>query len=405
LAVPWMKLFNFHPVALIVFEWSWIVVLGVLVCFLLRKRDKRLVLFALALIVFNRGLVDGLAYMAHPTLWSMVPAFLLVYYIHRQQLWGILICAFILCLFKEIFPFGILGLSFYYLWQKKWQIFVPLLAIALIFIYIKFVFLSAKQGGVDYLTQMTSIYRTGHNPITAFFLPLIVSDFWKLFLPFVLPIAMIIKTDIWKRKKWAEHPLLPVAFYLAPLFGIYWVANVFYHWHGVVFAAPLMAIIFLSTFFSNIGRQKILAAIIFVIFLIPSAQPHAKVIKLLYFHKSKTCIISKDKEAKTLELRKTLAGLPPQSTILATSGIIPWAYFRPQKNFKMLGWPTPQQKNYDFLVIEHSRSGIYHPYSVEDTQRVISACSETKQIISNDYFFMAQGPFSENCIKNIHQPW
>lgn len=405
LAVPFAWIFNYHLVGLLVFQMSWFV--GAFILYYLdwkkqNKKEASLLILGFFFIILTRGVLGGLAFPLHPVTWSIFPLFLFVRFMRDENIKGIILSAFFLCFFKEIFPYGLLFLSFYYLWRKKYTLFYSLFLISL-------AFLGFIYFGRPYFLGETFPYSQRilgpllENP-PLFFINLIkgfdYSAFIFLFMPFLLPIFLIVKNDILPIKdKWG-HFLIPSFIFLIPLIGIHGLSNAFLNWNGASFASVCLAVVL----FSGVGR-KILANKIYLfltlgLFVMSSYKFHEKMIKLAIFHKSRTCEISKERKVELLLLREKMQSLPKKARVLVTTGLLPWATRKDRFYFTAREY-TKRNGNFDYLILEKNNSGFLTPFSVSDIDHFVQICPGVESIIETKNITFRKGPFSENCLKTI----
>lgn len=212
LAVPFVRLTNYSPISLILFELFWL--LGVFI-YVYKKSEttSQWVLFSL-LIILSKGVMTGFGFPIHPTTWSMLPAFVLAVKILEDDERWILFLSLSLMLFKEAFAFGIVGLAGYYLISKRLRMFFLLFLPALsniVFVY----FLRPYLMG-DISSYAGMVLGGGVVAIFKKLLDVDYKAFFKVFYPFFIPLFLIFRQKL-KHKDWLSREL-GILFYITPLF-------------------------------------------------------------------------------------------------------------------------------------------------------------------------------------------
>lgn len=410
LGIPFVWLFGFHPVGLLIFQMSWFVGMFYLPWKIYKKssaKDKNLVfLFSLAIIVFSRGLIGGLVFPLHPVTWSMLPLLFLVYFLKEKNHKGVVFISLFLCFFKEIYPICIFFLSFYFLLTKDKKTFLKLLGISSVFLIFIFLIRPRIMGPIHPYASLIlePIFKDPLTGLMGLFKHLKYKEFFELFYPFFIPIFWVIKNEIWNKEEKTSHFFIPVLFFILPLLGVHFISNMIHNWNGVPFAATLIGVTIFSGFPQFLMKHKKLAAFCTLLFILSGSRHHSKAIKLLYFGDSKTCEISKKRYASLQNLKSDVSKIPEGKKIVATTGIIPWQ-MRPNRYFYHAGEYSRKLFDFDYMILERNHTGFITPYSANDIESFIKKCRGSKVITENAYYYLARGPFTKNCLNGLFSKW
>src|SRR5690606_3825620 len=96
-------IFNFKYFGFIVFEWIWWITSAIFIYFV--SDDKKHACWGVFLVVFSRGLIEGIEFPIHPTTWSMFPAMVFIYFLNKKDYLKAFITALLLANFREIYFF------------------------------------------------------------------------------------------------------------------------------------------------------------------------------------------------------------------------------------------------------------------------------------------------------------
>lgn len=405
MAAPFVWVFGYSPLSLLIFQNIW-PILSALLIYWYHKGDKAKVGLCLFILIFSRGLTGGLIFPLHPVTWSVFPLLLLIYFLKAQNDKGIVFTGLALLLFKETYPFAVLGLSFFFFFKKKWRVFIPLFTVSLLWLYFLY-FLREPLLGEVY-PHSKRITNALFSDIFGFikyriFEDFNFKDFFNLFLPFLIPMIILFKNEIKNIKGLKDHFILPVAFFFVPILGIHVIANFWFNWNGVFFSTVLGGILFFSGLPEFVLKRKKLLIIILIPFLITGIKFHEKAFKLLVLKKSKTCSISDTKTKSLKESREIIKKLDNDLNIYATSGYIPWI-LKPWKRVFPLGggeWSIPKRRM-DVLVFERNHHGFITPHTPEKIESWINMCKKDNNILFMDeYVTVLKGPFEQTCVDDI----
>lgn len=405
LGALFVKIFGYHAPNLIIFEFLWFV--GIF-AFIWSRREIEIsekLVFS-TMVLFTKGILSGLNFPIHPTTWSMLPTFLLPFFIYRDKPWELTSFAFIVCLFKESFPFSVLMLGVFYLLKKDHKRSVPILLVALCFLIFNFYFRKILFGPtMNYGGSLLKPILA--NPVTGIwdiFARLDYKSFFKAYYPFFIPLFLIFKPYHKNYQNLINDKILAgTLFFYLPIFAIQLIANNVHHQYGAQLTAPLLGIFLFKR--KVILSNKKLTAIILILFVASGIGSITKNFRSVFNPKQRFCIISDEKSKLNQELKETLAAQPLTADVLATGGVIPML-MSPERNFYQAGYFSERRLNHKLLILERNGSGKTFPLTQEFIEEIIPQCEQDSgsTLLKNKYFFMIKFP-SENCLKLIHSKW
>lgn len=393
LAVPFVWIFQYHAISLILFE------LFVLAFFLylVWKYNPHKEYFApiLFMLLTTKAILSGILYPIHPSTWSMVPLFLIGLALARKNNHLLILSVIGLCLFREAFPLAIIFMSLSFLIQRDHKTFASILSIGVFFTILVY-FLrplllgpTVNYGGAILTGLMTDPLNTLKHidPVPAL----------KIFYPFVIPFYFLIKDQ---GKRLFLHPLF--AFWL-PLIGLHFLNSKVHAQYGPFLIVPLWAILIFHPVFIQFLKNKKALIITMILFAASSSGTYTKSIKLAFFGESKKCEISPQKREATKEILASLKNMKEGKTIIATGGVVP-TIMKPGMRIYQAGLFSQRLNNYDYLLLERNNSGDLYPFNPTDIENTIKNCSY-KTIIKNDHYFLAEGPIPYSCLTPLWEVW
>src|SRR5690606_33998819 len=194
------------------------------------------------------SILNGFAYPIHPTTWTVLPALVLAFAIQNKKDNLAISAAIFLNFFKELYPFGSLGLAGFFLIQRKYLKASLLFIISCLHLYLV-VIVRPKIIG-DSVSYGDNFYGgLLREPITYLLNSLQNFDyirFLKSFYPFFIPLFLIVKNEIKKLEDLRNHPLTAMILYLGPLFALHFFPNLLMMHRESTFGAYLFGLIFFS---------------------------------------------------------------------------------------------------------------------------------------------------------------
>lgn len=409
LAAPFVRIFGASQYTLLVFEWLWFIALIIGAFWLLRRSraidgglDERWI-FIMALIVFSRSLLQGLEFPIHPTTWSMVPTFFLIYFIYKNKYWGIILSALVATQFRETIPFMVTSLSFYFLLKKDYKTFLSLFVIGVLTIINLLVFRPMLVGpSVQYSEDVIPLLKSEHiffvwNRLVEF-LPRMQM---KIFFQYLIPVLFLIKLEISSFKEFIKHPIMAVILFMAPAIGIHILIAYFAHHHSVPIVAPLISLIVFSSVPSYLtySKHKVLFLLTVVMLVGISSSRYTRMVSMFFFSKSSKCEISHEKHRSTLMFRSIVDKIPYDKTIIATGGVLSYLV-RPKRPIYQFTACTKILPSYDYIVLEKGNTGDIIPLNVEEVDRIRRECRKfaTKVLMQDNYYSIFEGKFTDDCL-------
>ena len=399
LGAPFSWIFNWHPFSLIIFEWLWLVLL--LGCVILFSQKENISIHRVGimclLVLLTKGILKGLEYPIHPATWSIVPIFLIFYFIRRDEFKPILLTSVFLCLFKESYPFAILGLSFYFLFKKSIKEFATLFlvsALFLIFIFkVKPMIIGESFGhGFDIISNLKMRpFAYLMDTVNQFEFV----SFFKLLYPFFIPFFILSRS--WKREK-SISVYVAILSFGTPLFLMHFFANKINFHYGAQFVAILLPFVLFDFVPLVFQRRKVLI-ISTLIFYLSSASVYTKIFKSVFLDKVSQCRIDDGKIKSTEELSKVMNNIPKEEFVLSTGGVLPW-FIHPDRRYLQLSIFSKPQDFYRYLLIEKEKNGVY-PLTRKAIDSILIKCKPyvDEVLFNDDYFIFQKGKFTEECLK------
>ncbi|MFT6069534.1 MAG: hypothetical protein ACJAT2_000982 [Bacteriovoracaceae bacterium] len=402
LAVPFVWLFNFNPTSLIFFEWLWFIFFLYLVWKNFNEKKKSLVLFSLALALFSKGILTGLEFPIHPGTWSMPIWFLLIKNIKNHNEKNIFIFSFILSLFREAYPFGVLLLGFYYLFQRRWRLGSALSLFSTLYLYFVLILRKSLLGPTaDYGSKL--LKGLVSSPVE--FLLEVLRNFeflvvFKLFIPFIFLLALILYFEIKNEAKLNRNKWVIASFLLIlPLFGIHFLTNQYHFHYGPAFVAPLLSIAFLTGGYEKIFSSKRLSTLLLLVFIATSSGRYTKFFNNLFLSKNNKCTFEHDYYSETLRVKEFFEKNYKGKVILASGGVIQ-SIMQPGIEIYPPDTMVALPPYFDLIVFLRNGSGDTYPWNKHQVEEAISRCSAyvDKEILSSKFYYLASGKFPAGCL-------
>lgn len=401
-----IKIFNYSVEATLVWEW-FTCLLFVLLLWVIRKEaqwSERL--FIAFVTYFSKGIIIPLTYPAHPSFWA-TPVFLgMTYGLLKRNHPLILLMGFVLCLFKENYPFALLTLGFYFILFKEHRktgisIFLIGGAFTAFSLWIRPLLVGPITGFG--MSMARDFFSSPISTVLKTFFNFNCISFFKIFMPLialaVLPFLTHSKEILKSIKEWRYHPWIAITAFLFPIFLIQFLANNFYFQYSFPFFACWLALFYLEGDIANILDKKFIGAIILALFFVSSASSYTKIAKRVLLHESDKCVISEEKNTSTQVVKKIIANIPLDRKIISTGGIIPQIIRPGIQLFHLMADPK-NIPSFDYLLIEKNNTGDTYPVGYERLVQVIEKCTPYfETVLHEDYFYLlAQGEIPNSCI-------
>lgn len=392
-AVPFVWIFNYHPLSLIFFEY--LVFILFLYLFLKLNPYKENNHTILLMLLTTKAFLTGLNYPIHPSTWSIIPIFLMGYYYSKNSHRGFILSAFALCFFREVFPLALIFMSLGFFKQKKFRYFIGIFFPACFLAFMIYFFRPMFMGPVVGYGGMV-IKQLFNHPIETIlninFIPI-----FKVSYPFIIPFYFIIKKE---KKELFTNPLFLL---WLPLIGLHILTNKVHSQYGAFLYAPLWTILIFSPNFKYFIENKTAVILTIILFIASSLGTYTKNFKLAYLGQSKKCNLSKEKTKAMNKLNSQINTINEEQTILATGGIIP-LILKPKMKIFQAGLFSKRLAFYDYLLLEKNGSGDTFPFSSLDINKTINEC-KYDIIENNNFYFLAKGPIPAPCLKPLWEAW
>ena len=389
LGALWVKCTSYTPYSLLMFEWSWLIVSLI---WIYKKADREFFLYFVSMLLVCRGVIMGFDYPIHPTTWTIFPLLIFSYGLVKEKFKLIFFSVLSLVLFKEIYPFMLVGLGGFYLLTKDWKKSLYLFITAIIFIVLYFVIRPKVIGpGNDYggglLKNLLSnplgylwecLKETGLQP--------------KVFLPLI---GLIIYTWMYQTKK----SIIMALFYIAPLIAVHILGKRIELHHMVPMCTPFLGIWIFSFKKPIEKKQKIFLGLIFAAMIFTVSSRYTKMINTGIRHKSQHAVMTKAKSESMDYLESTFTIIDPKLPMLATGGIVPKVMKPGMQIYQFTKFPSTPLV-YSYLLLEKQANGDISPLRLEVLNSIISDCGKVAKtvIFEDDWFLLWQGSFTESCL-------
>lgn len=404
LAVPFVWLTGYAHWSLGVFEWFWYLGFVIAAWKLFDPKETKDYLILMSFLFFSRGVLSAVLFSGHPVTWAILPLLVLTYFLKEDHFWGVFITSLLLCFFKETFAFGIVGLSGSYLLRRRWKEFGLIFVLGFFFVIFELKLRAILIGktigyGNMFLGQLIS------SPI-GFFIELYKSfDFkslFKLFIPFYLPIFLIVRTHIKKQltiREWLETFEFRVFCFFLPMFLIHVIINRFYFHHASKFSVLLIGLVLFSGFSNHLKKQRPwLISLVVIGALAGGVSMYTKMSKSIFSGKVGSCQVIPRKSALKVKIKELIAGMSNHETVYTTGGIGPYIL---KPNLKLHQHVMNKRlEKYDYILLEREKSASIWPLNPEHVSLIIERCRPmaSEVIMDNELFFFAKGDFHSGCI-------
>ncbi len=389
LTAPFIKILNFHPLSLLIWEYLWFIAL---LFFVYRSKTQEKWL-ALLMIVFSKGLLKAMELPGHPGVWPAVILAFIPLFIKREQFKYIMVALCSLMLFRESYVFMFFGLSLSYLFINR----DPKKFLMLFLFGVGF-YLGIYKGrpyflgeiydyGNEFISQLTT------RPFSYIWERTVGFDYkglFKTFYPYLIPLFLIRSRKL----------VLQVFLMLSPLLFLHFLANKFSFQYGPMFAAPILGLIIFSGVNKKICENKKLLSLVLILFLASSMGRYTKMVKRLTGNYFGGCETSTKKALSSEKIYLLLEKVPLEASLMATPGIIP-RILKPGMNLYHpgRGHNIIILDQFEYMLIERNETGGTLPLKKNDLEKIINQCRpyETEQLYKDHYYYFAKGNFPKSC--------
>ncbi|MCY4524548.1 MAG: DUF2079 domain-containing protein [Halobacteriovoraceae bacterium] len=421
LAAFFVRLFGNAPEGTIIFEFLWylgflfLLAISIYKNNLVEKNWKiKTILLIIWMAVYPKGLLSGLIYPVHPTVWSIVPLFFICKYVKEQNFKGLILSSIALCFFKEIFPPALIIFSFYYALRKNRPYFFSLFSIGIMGTFFCFYLRPLWFGEIYPYNQIIFSADSFGQWFSKTFLKRSHTGIFKLLYPFIIPFYLLYKEEI--KKEGFKHFSIPLLFLILPLLGLHFIAGKFFFHYKALIVGPLLAILSLSSIPQIIVKNKKILFFVCVLFF-------ANGFSTIYKHQLdivvrtsedfigtnymerwlgtyERCSLTKGNRKTTEKIQKILDQKAQGKKILSSGGIIP-RIIVPGRRVYHLGGHSKVQPYYDFILLGVNDSEDGYPMTREEIIKIKSSCGKFARKIhmDNNYYYLASGRFPSTCFK------
>jgi len=403
--ILFVKLFQGNIVGHLLFQsfWYWAMLLFV---FFTSKGNRKACMFSLFMVVLSGGLLAGLTFPLHPMTWSMLPLVMLCYCLRKQNRIGIVLLSCFLCLFKETFPYASLFLGLWILFRKQYKTAIPIIIFA--GAYLLFInFFREELIGPMFPYKDVYLDPLKENIIDRIiflFKTLDYKSWFYLLYPFVIPLFLLVKKEVWGSKWWEHDAIIPALIYLIPFVGIHFLSNIMLKWNQVTFTSIFLGLIVFSSIPAMLLEKKKLAVLVIVVMILGSSRYYTRIFKLLIFNKGGSCKIVAPARKSLVKAREIVKNIEKGKVIVATSGFIPWSN-EVGKVILPAGGNSEKPIDIDYLILQRNGAGYTLPWDGARVEMTIKFCMGVERIIEDDFIFLAKGPFSKQCLDYIGYQW
>lgn len=405
LAAPIVRVFNYSPYAMITFEFMWFLALGALILKNLFQQRVSLpvTLAILTCFVFSKGLLAGFMFPIHPTVWSCVALFLVVGQIKPDPDWKLPAATFFLMLFKELYPFCLIGLSFYLLLNRQYRHVIFQLIIAGIFFFLNYVWMRTDSASVQYEGGFLSILLHPIDFLTSWFKSFHYGEWFKVFYPFI-PVFYFWLRPLGKNwRDWISSSQIGIICFLFPVLLMHLLTNKIYLHYGAPFVAALLAVLVSPLVLNEIKKSKKALVLITILFITSGFKQHESIVRTVFRNKNAHCKKSPEKWKAKQELMNQIHALPANAKILTTGEVIPSLVAPGRKIYQINGY-SKIQESYDYLLLQQSPNEEVFGVPSSTIQQIKSNCREQLQDkVDNKHFYLGEGPIQSQCLEGLLQ--
>lgn len=392
LAAAFVRLTTADVVTVLVFEWLWWI--GCIVFIWLTSTELKQRLVGLALVIFCRGLLQGLDMPIHPTTWSMLPGMLFIYFLHKEKFLFALLMGLFMATFREMYYFMFFGVAFYYLLKRNyWQSLLYTLVTALL-VWVLFVWRPTHLGQtVQYTSDGIALLK--NLDIVGLIKHTLAFDYpFKALMPLIVGVAWL----IYKQGLSVLRGSLGLGLlFLLPGIGIHVISGRFTAHHTVPFAAVMIATLHLNGFYKLINRNLVTYA--FFIFLLGSVSSrYTKYVRWLVFTDRAAKMDASEKRASFQKLKALISEANPESIFLVSGGLIPMI-MEPGLKIVHYSHRVPHFQAVDYLILEKPGTGEPWPMTNNMYREMVQACDAigANKIIDDQAVTVYQGKLGQDC--------
>lgn len=403
LAAPLARLMNYSPLSLIIFEWLIFAFSLFLILKLIpQKKENKEFWIISVFLIFSRSLLLGLEAPIHTTTWSMLGALLLPYLLKTKKYNWLYLCLIYLCLCRESYIFMMSALIFYFLVNKNWKHFVASFSFFVLLSLFYFKLRPLLLGPtVDYGNSL--LEKLFSDPIqtlisqTKLFFP---SLEWKVFLPYLIPIGILIKIQGRELKHFFKSYEFSILLFSSIGFFIHFLAGRMVHQHSVPIIAPILGLILFSEVPKYLSERKFLLWICLALTLFTASSKYTKNISSLFLNKVRNCKMDSEKTKAMDELHAKIKSIGHFDNVIATGGLV-IKLVKPGRKVYQFFYASEIQDKYDFLALEKAGDGSTWPLAHSEINRIEEMCKKegSEVLIDNKYFVLVKGPLSDKCLE------
>lgn len=380
-------------------EWASVAATLIFILWALKKESVFVKTSAILSIIFCRSILTAITFPVHTDTWALPLQVFIIYGLSKNNFKLIFISSFLLMFYKETYCFGIVGLSFYFLWQKRWKEFLPLFILGAFFVIMELGPRKAMLGDGNYYAQSYSkmIFFEPLKTLGIMFKTAVSGSFFKVFIAYLIPIIYLFKKASNEHKK----TLIGAILYLLPLFLIHLIIERFYFHHSSLFGITLSAALMFSGFFNLIESNKKLWIIVLLPFFLTSTSTYKRMFSPIIKTVSNkvpydAAALQSFKEAREL-LHDSIS---PDDNIFAGGGMSVFV-LKPKMNIFHPASTMEMPPVFNFIALEKAPYGDLWPMTGETILHTIERCREfaTQIKIENEFVFVAQGNFPLSCVK------
>lgn len=389
ITAPFVRLMQYHPLSLLIWEYLWFIAL----LFLVYKKGGEHRWLGLLMIVFSKGFLKAMELPGHPGVWPAVILLYLPFLMKKDHFKWIVLSLCSLMLFRESYTFMFFGLSLYYLFvTREYRRFSLLFGLGVFFYLGIYKIRPYFLGEIyDYGSEFTSqLLSRPFSFIAERAMGFDYKGFFKTFYPYFIPLFLIQNRKL----------VIQVLSMIFPLLFLHFLANKFSFQYGPMFVAPILGLIIFSDVKNRIIENKKLLSLVLILFLASSMGRYTKTVKRLVKNDFGDCNTSAEKRISSKSIYQQLEKVSSRENIMATPGIIP----RILKPGMQLYHPSRIHNiiladRFDYILVERNETGGTLPLKRNDLEKLISQCRPfaTEELFEDKYYYMAKGKFPKSC--------
>jgi hypothetical protein len=395
---PLISILGYQYWSPFVIEWLFILISTFFVMYVIRDEKINIQMTSLGFLLLPRFFLTGILYPIHPVTWAMFPLILMTYTLVKQRYFLAFLSASALFFFKESFCFGLVGLSFYFLFIKEFRYFALYFLTSVGMVIFEMKLRNELLGGI---ISYGNSYAASiiNNPIDTFktMLNTFFSDsFIKGIACYIIPFFFLIKEKPPLKRPHLYAPL----FYLFPLFLIHLIIERYSFHHSAKFATVLSGVLIFSGAFSILlQKKKAFIILSFAALILTSMSSIKRFFGPIYNRAYETEGVSSIVKTDLKNIRSIIKSSYQNGDKVYATGGTALHIMKPGMDIYH-HQTSKKQEIYQIIVLEKNGIGDPWPLSYDQVKKIQRECAPyaREELMNNSRFYVARGQFPVSCI-------